>query len=111
MKKFLLTIAMVLLMATVAHATSFTVTWTDNSVNEDGFILERKQGVGGVFTQVATLGADVTTFGDTTPDVQVYCYRVKAFNIAEESAYSNEACGTGPIGAPSGAIVIIIIIP
>ena len=72
-----------------------TLEWTDNSDNENGFKIERKIGVGGTFQQVATTGPNATSFADTAlANGTTYCYRVRAFNTAGDSAYTNEGCGT-----------------
>jgi hypothetical protein len=67
--------------------------WQDNSSNENGFRVERKLGEEGDYTPLAVVGPNVEGFADTavSPDV-TYCYRVKAFNGAGESGYTNEAC-------------------
>jgi hypothetical protein len=61
----------------------------DKANNEDGFKIERKVG-GGTFTQIATVGANITTYSDTglTRDTR-YTYRVRAYNSVGNSAYSN----------------------
>ena len=65
------------------------VTWTDNSTNEDEFIIERGTGAGsGVsaasaqdFIEVGRVGANVTTFRDTGLNPATsYQYRVTACN-------------------------------
>jgi hypothetical protein len=74
-----------------------TVTWQDMSTNEDGFAVERKLGTSGTYTQIATLGNNLTSYQDTgIASGSQYCYRVKAFNATQSSAYSNEACQTAP---------------
>jgi len=88
-----------------AQPTDHVLTWQQNSTNEDGFKIERKLGTGGTYEQVGQVGKDITTFVDTAPDEQVYFYRVKAFNIAGESPYSNEDPATGPIGGPTQLII------
>jgi hypothetical protein len=69
--------------------------WQDNSDNEDGFKIERKTPSipGDTFGEIAQVGTDVITFKDTVADGQQRCYRVRAFNAAGNSAYTNEACG------------------
>jgi hypothetical protein len=68
--------------------------WTDNSNNEIGFKVERSQN-GGAFTQIATVGANVTTFQNTgLKKNNTYSYRVRAYNAAGDSAYSNVASGS-----------------
>ncbi|MDI6791402.1 MAG: DUF2341 domain-containing protein [bacterium] len=75
--------------------------WTDNSGNEVGFKIERKTGAGGTYTQIATVGADVTSYSNTGLDPNTtYCYRVRAYNAVSDSGYSNEDCATTPNTAP-----------
>jgi hypothetical protein len=68
-----------------------TLTWEDTSSNELGFKIERKKGSAGLYREIATVGANVTTYTDTnlTPDTTYY-YRVRAFNSHGHSAYSDE---------------------
>jgi len=78
-------------------AAQLTLTWTDNSDNEDGFRIERKTGTSGTFAQIATVGANVTSYIDSgLTSGSTFCYRLLAYNVAGDSAYSNEACGTTP---------------
>ena len=81
----------------VVSSTRIDLRWTDNSTNEDGFKIERKTGVGGVYSQIATVAANVTSYSDigVTPNSQ-YCYRVMAYNAAGDSSHSNEACCATP---------------
>ena len=80
-----------------SDAAQLTLTWTDNSTNEDGFKIERKIGTTGTYAQIAVTGASVTSYTDSNvADGTTYCYRLLAFNTAGDSAYSNEACGTTP---------------
>jgi hypothetical protein len=67
--------------------TKATLTWTDNSGNETGFQIERSAD-GTTFTQIATVGANVTTYQDSGVN-KAYYYRVRAFNSAGNSGYSN----------------------
>jgi Divergent InlB B-repeat domain/FG-GAP-like repeat len=78
-----------------ASAGQLQLAWTDNSNNESGFKIERKLGTTGTFSQIATVGVNVTTYTDTNlTDGATYCYRLAAFNSAGTSAYSAEGCGT-----------------
>ena len=92
----------VLLLATVvspvaSDAAQLTLTWTDAANDEDGFKIERDAGPTGTFVQIATVGASVTSYIDSgLASATTYCYRVRAFNFAGDSAYSNQACGTTP---------------
>ena len=78
-----------------ASAGQLQLTWTDNSNNEDGFKIERKLGTNGTFSQITSVGVNVTTYSDTNlTDGATYCYRLAAFNSAGTSAYSAEGCAT-----------------
>jgi hypothetical protein len=64
--------------------------WKDNSNNEDGFQIERKSGSSGTWQLVATVSANTKSYTDTsTARRTTYNYRVRAFNAAGGSAYSN----------------------
>ena len=66
------------------------LTWTDNSDNEDGFVVERRLFEELTFTQLAIVSG--TTYDDSTPLAGMsYCYQVGAFNSAG-TAYSGEYC-------------------
>ena len=76
-----------------ASAAQLTLTWADASTNEDGFKVERKTGSTGAYGQLVSLAAGTTGYGDSTVTVgTTYCYRLRAYNAAGDSAYSNEAC-------------------
>jgi len=66
------------------------LTWTDHSNNETGFRIERAA-QGESFTEYATVGADLTGYinrDDAAAGIK-YCYRVQAYNNADNSIYSN----------------------
>jgi probable HAF family extracellular repeat protein len=66
------------------------LTWTDTSSNELGFRVHRAMGTQGSFVLLSQVGANVTTFTDTTVKAgKTYRYRVQAFNAAGVSAWSN----------------------
>lgn len=70
---------------------SASLAWEDKSDNEDGFKIERKTGAAGTWSQIATVGANVTSFQNTgLAEATNYYYRVRAYNSAGDSAYSNE---------------------
>jgi alpha-amylase len=74
-----------------ASSEKIVLEWTDNSVNESGFVVERKAGEPGSWEVLA----EVTNL--TTEDTEEYTeqteiqYRVKAVNAAGSSSYSNTA--------------------
>jgi uncharacterized repeat protein (TIGR01451 family) len=88
------------------------LSWSDNSNNEDAFVIERCDEItltgkgkkkkasctgtwGGVLS--ASVGSNVTDFDDDTALADsTYLYRVKAVNAVGSSGYSNEASITTP---------------
>ncbi len=76
------------LTATAASSSQINLSWTDNSTNEACFIIQRS-GNGTDFSQVTTVGANVTSFSDTGLAASTtYYYRVIAHNTAGDSGYS-----------------------
>jgi hypothetical protein len=79
------------LVATAASRSRIDLAWTDNAPNETGFLIERSTN-GTSFTQIAVVGSNVTTFGNTgLTSNKRYYYRVRATNAVGVSAYSNVA--------------------
>ncbi len=71
------------------------LTWTDNSDDESGFKIERREDSEEGFAQVAKVDADETTFNDDDlRGERTYHYRVRAFNEAADSDYATEASAT-----------------
>jgi PKD repeat protein len=64
------------------------LSWHDNSTNETGFAIERAPAGSTNFAQVGTAAANATTFKNTVARGS-YVYRVRAFNGAATSGYSN----------------------
>lgn len=80
----------------VPAESSLTVNWNDNASNETNYVVERStDGIN--YTEIATLGANVTSYNQTalTPNT-LYYYRVKAVNGSESSVYSEVASLTTP---------------
>jgi fibronectin type 3 domain-containing protein len=89
------------LSASAVSTTQVNLSWTDNSNNEDNFIVSRSTTPGGSYTTVATLGANATSHGDSgLTGNTTYYYVVRAVNTGGSSANSNEASVTTPNGAP-----------
>ena len=79
--------------ASSLNSASIELSWQDNSNNEDGFLIQRKITVGGTFGDLTTVGANVTTYTDLGLLTNtVYCYRVRAFNVAGNSIFCAEDC-------------------
>lgn len=93
------------LTAAAASTTQVNLSWADSSSNETGFKVERKTGAGGTYSEVATVGAGVTSYSNTglASNTQ-YFYRVRATNLGGDSAYSNEAGATTLNTPPSVSI-------
>jgi len=89
------------LSATAVSASRINLSWTDNSGNETGFKIERKTGAGGTYSQIATVGANVTAFGNVGLSAATqYFYRVRATGAGGDSGYSNEANATTQTAGP-----------
>jgi subtilisin family serine protease len=79
------------LTALAVSSSQIHLSWTDNSNNETGFKIERSTD-NRSYTQIATVGAGVTTFSDTgLSRNRRYYYRVRAYNEFGNSTYSNTA--------------------
>jgi hypothetical protein len=77
------------LVSSAGSSSQINLSWTDNSSNESGFSIERSQN-GTTFAQIAVVGTRVTNYADTgLTNATDYWYRVRAFNAAGYSAYSN----------------------
>jgi len=90
------------LSVTAVTTNQVVISWTDNSTTETGFKIERKTGAGGTYAQIATAGANATSYSDSgLTENTTYYYRVKASNAGGDSFYSNEASGTTSITLPA----------
>lgn len=84
------------LTATPVSASRVDLQWSDNSSTETGFLVERS-GNGVDYSQVASLGANATAYGDNgVTALTNYWYRVRAWNSVGSSAASNVATVTTP---------------
>src|SRR6185369_3374396 len=92
------------LAAQTLSGTSIKLTWSDNSLNEDGFRIQRcKQFNCSDFELLTELGPGVTTYTNTGLDNDTYySYRVKAYNVSGESQYTNlaQTLTTGVLAVP-----------
>jgi len=91
------------LVATAVSSSRINLAWTDNANNESGFKLERGTD-GATYTQIATLAANTTSYSNTSLIANTtYYYRVRAYEGANNSSYSNVASATtqGAVAAPT----------
>lgn len=88
------------LTATAAGPYQINLSWSDNSENETGFIIESWDNYGGYIE--IEVGANVTSYSDTglTPGTE-YHYQVYAYNKYGDSDYSNpDSATTDPLSGP-----------
>ena len=79
------------------------LTWTDNTINEYGFRIERSIDYGLLWNTVAMVGEDIQTYSDT--DVvfdATYRYRISAYNGSGQSGYD------GPVNATTYPVSIVL---
>ena len=77
------------LTVTGVSATGITLEWSDRSIDEDGFTIERSTD-GISFQQIGSVTANVNVFADSGLRMnRTYFYRVRGFNAGGVSGYSN----------------------
>lgn len=85
------------LSATAVSSGMIALSWIDNADDEDGFKVERKEGTGS-YIEIVQLLNNVTNYSDTGLSASVtYSYRVRAYNTAGSSSYSNEVSAATPV--------------
>ncbi len=81
--------------ASESFAAQLQLNWADNSTNETGFKIDRKTGTSGTYAQIASVGAGITSYTDSTVIAGTnYCYQLYAYNTAGNSTYTAEVCGS-----------------
>jgi Bacterial Ig domain/Right handed beta helix region len=81
-----------------AGAAHIDLRWTDASLNEAGFAIERST-AGQPFVRIGNVAPGTATYSDTSVAAGTeYAYRVAAYNEAGSSPYSNTASATVPAG-------------
>jgi hypothetical protein len=82
--------------SSLVSGASLTLTWQDNSTNENGFKIERKSGSS--YAEIASVGLNTQSYTDSGLLAGTsYCYRVRSFNSSGISSPSNESCATIPL--------------
>jgi hypothetical protein len=80
------------LTATAVSSSQINLSWTDNSNNETGFMIER---CAGTTCSYFSVGSNVTSYSDTGLTANTsFSYRVNASNSGGDSTYSNSATAT-----------------
>jgi YVTN family beta-propeller protein len=78
------------LIATLVNDFDIDLSWTDNAGSGTGFAIERRKYTTGIFIEIATVDADVTTYSDMNLDAYAnYYYRIKAISDEGSTIYSN----------------------
>jgi len=98
-----------------AIAIGWTDTSNDPSNQEDGFKIERRQSGTGTWTEIGTVGQNVTVYVDLAVACGTfYDYRVRAYNAGGNSGYSNilvSATASCIPDAPTGLVAATWPIP
>ncbi|MBN1674129.1 MAG: fibronectin type III domain-containing protein [Kiritimatiellae bacterium] len=90
------------LTAQVQTADEVRLAWRDNSTDETGFKIDRRQSGTDAWVRIATTTANVTAYTDSGLSAETkFYYMVKAYNAAGNSPYSNVADVTTPPPAPA----------
>ena len=83
------------LTANAVSASQIDLDWTDNANNENGFRIEQSPDGSTGWTQIATIGANTTSYQNTGLSFSTsYYYRVYAYNTGGNSSHSNIASTT-----------------
>lgn len=70
------------------------LTW-DDVANENGYRIERSQNQTSGFVEIDTVNADTLTYADSgLPGLTTFYYRIRAYNSAGNSGYSNTSSAT-----------------
>ncbi len=90
------------LIATATTASQIDLNWQDNSKDETGFRVDRKLGSSGVWSQVALVGANTSSYtaSGLSPG-STYYFRVFAVNGSGSSMPSNESGATTALPNPT----------
>lgn len=107
---FYLPDAPTVLTATTFSATQIDLAWTDGGPYESGYEIQRCSGpICSNFAIIDTTDADAVSFSDAgLATGQSFSYRVRAVNIAGQSAFTNTATAATDLpAAPSGVTAVI----
>jgi hypothetical protein len=93
------------LSASAISTSQINLVWTDNAINESGYVVARGTTSGGPYTTIATLAASATAYTNTGLAASTtYYYVVRATNSVGPSPSSNEASATTSGGSTPPSI-------
>src|SRR5207244_249 len=79
------------LTATAVSSSQINLTWTDNSASETGYKIEQSPIDNLHYTEIATVGANITSYSATgLSEATKYYYRVRAYNATAKYTYNIE---------------------
>jgi len=87
----------------ILSTTSIKLTWKDNSLNESGFEIYRRESTGS-YSKLKTVAANAVSYEDNTLESsKIYFYKIRAVNKYGNSKYTSEvnSLGIGELNAPS----------
>lgn len=100
------------LSASVVNGGRIDLSWTDNSTTELGHKIERSPNGSSGWTQIATVGPNVTSYSATgLTAYTIYYFRVRAYDAGADSSYSSTVSGVPTplsLNAPSSATATAI---
>jgi Divergent InlB B-repeat domain len=86
----------------IALAQQLSLSWTDNSGGQAGFVIQRGTSTSGPYAEIAQVSLGVTSYSDTAVSFgATYCYRVAAVAGGLVSDFSNLACASPSGVSPS----------
>ncbi|MDA3884498.1 MAG: fibronectin type III domain-containing protein [Candidatus Delongbacteria bacterium] len=81
---------------------SIRINWTDNSISEDGFRIDKKVGANNWVTGYATVGTDITTWTDTSAEInENILYSISAYKGINSTTTSNSPLIVNTFPAPT----------
>src|SRR5207248_10326530 len=87
--------------ATAVSSSQIDLTWTDNSLAEDGYRIEQSPVDNLHYSEIAVIGPNRTSYSATgLSEGTPYYYRVRAYNAIATSAYSSEKNATTLCNTP-----------
>ena len=96
------------LTATAASTSQVNLAWTDNAINETGYVIERKTGPAGTWAGIITVAANATSYQNTGLSAATqYFFRVRAVNGDGNSSNSAEVGVTTLANVPAAPSALV----